>query len=157
MRGYGWDEYDVRKGGRQTVHDVGNFIDLTIDFVKIPGGHHGGSWGARVKGVPREDAPANHNTSVVFYASLEGLGNLQVENAVENKLGLKGDVTLKGMTPDLGEFSINITPGPVSNKHPVFDHPSYAEKPLDRTLVASLQSPLEHIWQVKGELCVNSG
>lgn len=152
MRGYGWDEYDVRKGGRQTIHDVGNFIDLTIDFVKIPGGNHGGSWAARVKGVPRDDAPEDTHTSIVFYTSLEGLGNLQVESAIENQMGIKGDVTLSGMTPDLGDFSIEITTGPKSNKHPEFDHPSNAEKPLHRTVVASLQSPPEHLWQVKREL-----
>ncbi|OKL63106.1 hypothetical protein UA08_01397 [Talaromyces atroroseus] len=149
MRGYGWDEYDVRKGGRQTIHDVGNFVDITIDFVKIPGGHHGGSWGARVKGVPREDAPADTHTTVVFYTSLEGLGSVQVENTVENQIGLKENVKLKGMTPDLGEFSIDITPGPDSNRHPDLDHPSSIEKPLDRPLVASLQTPPEHLWQVK--------
>ena len=55
MAGYGWDEYDIRKGGRQTIHDAGNNLDLTIDFIKVPGGEKGGNWGARVKGVPRDD------------------------------------------------------------------------------------------------------
>jgi mannosyl-oligosaccharide glucosidase len=151
MRGYGWDEYDVRKGGRQTIHDVSNSVDITIDFVKVPGGHHGGSWGARVKGVPREGAPEDIHTTVVFYASLEGLGSVQVDNVIETQMGLQENVKLKGMTPDLGEFSIDITPGPDSNRHPQIDHPSSIEKPLDRPLIASLQSPPEHLWQVKRE------
>ncbi|KAL1987153.1 hypothetical protein VTN96DRAFT_4759 [Rasamsonia emersonii] len=148
MAGYGWDEYDVRKGGRQTIHDAGNTVDITIDFIKVPGGLHGGSWGARVKGVPREDAPAQQFTTVVFYAGLEGLGNLQVENEPDT-LGLEGDVKLKGYTPDLGSFTIDVTTGPESNEHPQHSHPSYAEKPLDRTLVTSLQLPSEHLWQTR--------
>lgn len=156
MRGYGWDEYDVRKGGRQSIHDVGNSIDLTIDFVKVPGGLHGGSWAARVKGTPREDAPEDLYTSLVFYASLEGLGSLHVDNAVEQQMGLKGDVKLKGMTPELGDFTISVTTGPDSNKHPEFDHPSSAEKSLDRPLVASVETPQENLWQAKGEYnCMN--
>ncbi|KAI7968743.1 hypothetical protein EIK77_005759 [Talaromyces pinophilus] len=149
MRGYGWDEYDVRKGGRQSIHDVGNSIDLTIDFVKVPGGLHGGSWAARVKGTPREDAPEDLYTSLVFYASLEGLGSLHVDNAVEQQMGLKEDVKLKGMTPELGDFKLSITTGPDSNKHPEFDHPSSAEKSLDRPLVASVETPQENLWQAK--------
>src|ERR1700761_6777148 len=42
MAGYGWEEYDARNGGRQVIHDTGNKIDLVIDFVKVPGGQHGG-------------------------------------------------------------------------------------------------------------------
>ena len=38
MRGYGWDEYDARLGGKQTIYDEGNGIDITTTFVKIPGG-----------------------------------------------------------------------------------------------------------------------
>lgn len=151
MRGYGWDEYDPRKGGRQSIHDVGNSIDLTIDFVKVPGGLHGGSWAARVKGTPRDDSSDELYTSMVFYASLEGLGSLEVDNAIERQMGLGGDVKLKGMTPELGDYRITVTTGPESNSHPDFDHPSSAEKPLDRPLVTSVETPPENLWQAKGE------
>ena len=94
MAGYGWDEYDVRNGGQQTIHDSGNKIDITTSFVKIPGGTNGGSWAVRVKGTPRKDAPEILMSTVVFYASLEGLGSLEVENE-RDTLGYEGDVTLK--------------------------------------------------------------
>lgn len=151
MAGYGWEEYDIRKGGRQTVHDTGNSIDMTIDFVKVPGGVHGGSWAARVKGVPRESAPANLYTTVVFYTSLEGLGSIEVDKGDddEDSVGFEGDVKLKGMTPDLGDFSIDVTSGPDTNEHPKFTHPSYDEKPLYHSFVSSLQMPPEHLWQAK--------
>jgi mannosyl-oligosaccharide glucosidase len=152
MAGYGWEEYDIRKGGRQTVHDTGNSIDMTIDFVKVPGGLHGGSWAARVKGVPREDAPADLFTTVVFYTSLEGLGSVEVEKGDdEDSVGFEGDVKLKGMTPELGDFSIDVTSGPDTNEHPKFTHPSYDEKPLYHSFVSSLEMPQEHLWQAKSK------
>jgi mannosyl-oligosaccharide glucosidase len=71
MAGYGWEEYDTRKGGIQTIHDAKNQIDMTTTFVKIPGGAHGGSWAARIKGEPRDDAPADLKTTVIFYLTNE--------------------------------------------------------------------------------------
>ncbi|KAL3458692.1 glycoside hydrolase [Aspergillus heterothallicus] len=149
MAGYGWDEYDVRKGGRETIHDAGNSIDLTIDFVKVPGGQHGGSWAARVKGVPRDDAAADQPITVVFHAGLEGLGSLSVTTESDDPRGFAGDITFKGYTGELGDFIVNVTAGPKSNKHPEHDHPSYEDKPLDRSLVSSLAVKPEHIWQTK--------
>ncbi|KAL2871349.1 mannosyl-oligosaccharide glucosidase [Aspergillus lucknowensis] len=149
MAGYGWDEYDIRKGGRETIHDAGNSIDVTIDFVKVPGGQHGGSWAARVKGVPRDDALADQPTTVVFHAGLEGLGSLGVSTESDDPRGFEGDVKLKGYTAELGDFSIDVTAGDKGNEHPVYDHPSYEDKPLDRTLVASLAVQPEQAWQTK--------
>ena len=148
MAGYGWDEYDVRNGGRQTIHDAGNMIDITTEFVKFPGGEHGGSWGVRVKGTPREDAPAHLMSTVIFYAAMEGFGALEVENEPEI-LGFEGDVRLKGQSHELGDFKIHITAGPDTNQHPPATHDSYGTKPLDRTMVASFQVPEESLWQTK--------
>ncbi|KAL2815985.1 glycoside hydrolase [Aspergillus granulosus] len=149
MAGYGWDEYDIRKGGRETIHDARNSIDLTIDFIKVPGGQHGGSWAARVKGSPRDDAAADQPITVVFHAGLEGLGSLGVSTESDDPRGFEGDVTFKGYTSELGDFTVDVTAGPMSNEHPEHDHPSYEDKPLDRSLVASLTVQAEHIWQTK--------
>lgn len=149
MAGYGWDEYDIREGGRQTIHDAGNSIDLTIDFIKVPGGENGGNWGARVKGVPREDGYDDQPMSLVFYAGLEGEGNIEVANDGDD-LGFTGDVNLKGSTPGLGDFTVDVTTGPQSNQHPEHDHPTYEDKPLDHTLVASVTMPPGNVWQTKG-------
>lgn len=147
MAGYGWEEYDVRQGGRQIIHDAGNGVDMTIDFVKIPGGHHGGHWAARIKGTPREDGPRHLMTTVIFYAGMEGLGALQFANEHDDR-GQEGTVTLRGQTADLGDFELQITPGE-NNQHPHRSHAVYDAKPLDRTLTGSMQVPGDQIWMAK--------
>ena len=148
MAGYGWDEYDVRSGGQQTIHDAGNSIDITTEFVKIPGGSNGGSWAFRIRGTPREDAPRRLISTILFYAGMEGFGSLSVRNEAD-ELGIEGALTMEGSSSELGEFTIEITEGPDSNSHPPPTHASYAEKPLDRTIVTSLQVPDEGMWQTK--------
>ena len=148
MAGYGWDEYDARTGGSQIIHDAANFLDLTTEFVKIPGGEHGGSWGARIKGAPRKDAPPNLVTAIVFAASMEGLGSLSVANDPD-PLGYEGAVTLKGESLELGSFQVDVTTGPRSNQHPPSQHETFSGKPLDRTMVSSLRVPENVIWQTK--------
>ena len=146
MRGYGWDEYDARNGGQQTIYDEGNGIDIKTMFVKIPGGSNGGSWATRVRGVVRKDSPPDLKSTIIFYASLEGLGSLEVENDV-NPLGYDDDVVLKGESDGLGEYKLVVTQG--RGFHPVSKHPSYASKPADRTIVDSLTVPEQMIWQMK--------
>jgi mannosyl-oligosaccharide glucosidase len=143
MAGYGWDEYDARNGGRQVIHDTGNKIDLTIDFVKVTGAN-GGSWAARVKGTPRDDAPPTVVSTVLFYAGMEGLG----EVGFDDDLDQRGTVSMHGQTNELGDFHIDITPGP-DNHYPPKMHKVWDRKPLDRTLATSLQVPPEALWQAK--------
>lgn len=54
IQGYDWNDFDLRKGGKQIIRDEGNKIDLSTEFIKVEGGEHGGHWGVRVKGVLRE-------------------------------------------------------------------------------------------------------
>jgi len=140
----------VRSGGRQTIHDPVNQIDITTEFIKFPGGEHGGSWGARIKGTPREDASPNVRSTVIWYNTLEGLGTLEAVGGEEGETGALGDVLLKGETPELGNFEVKITEG--KGEHPHFGHPSYEEKPLDRTFAYSGQVPDEALWQIKAVL-----
>ncbi|TVY25604.1 putative mannosyl-oligosaccharide glucosidase [Lachnellula hyalina] len=146
MKGYGWDEYDARAGGTQTIYDEQNGIDITTMFVKIPGGSHGGSWATRVRGQVRKDSPPALKSTVVFYASLEGLGSLEVENETD-PLGYEGDVTLAGNSAGLGDYKLVITEG--RGYHPKHPHKSYLDKPLDRTIVNSQTIAREILWQTK--------
>ncbi|CAG8386505.1 unnamed protein product [Penicillium salamii] len=148
MAGYGWDEYDIRKGGRETIHDTENNLDLTIDFIKVPGGQHGGSWGFRVKGTPSDGDP-HQPTSMVFYSTLEGFGQLGVESESTGN-GIEGDVKLEGSSMELGDFTIEVTNGPSNNAHPRFEHQSSKDKPLERSIVSSVSFPEEQLWQAKG-------
>lgn len=150
MAGYGWDEYDIRKGGRETIHDAGNSLDLTIDFIKVPGGQHGGSWGFRVKGTPTEDADPDQPVSMVFYSTLEGFGRLGADSSSSESTGVEGNVKLEGYSTELGDFAIDVTTGPETNSYPHYNHPSSTDKPLDRSIVASVAFPEEQLWQAKG-------
>ncbi|KAH8821404.1 glycoside hydrolase family 63 protein [Xylogone sp. PMI_703] len=145
MNGYGWEEFDARKGGVQTIYDPNNFIDIKTFFVKVPGGSHGGSWAVRVRGNARKDAPENLKTTVVFHATLEGLGSLEVDEV--EPLGYVDDVTLNGESEGLGKYTLTVTKG--RGFHPGPGHPSYDEKPLDRTIVNSFTVPEEYLWQSK--------
>lgn len=52
LKAYGWTEHDLRHGGAQVLNDTLNNLQLTTEWLKIPGGETGGSWAARIKGRP---------------------------------------------------------------------------------------------------------
>lgn len=145
MDGYGWESYDPRTGGVQVIHDKANQIDITTEFVKFPEhGSHGGSWGARIKGTPRADASSDLKMTAMFSIGVEGMGSLEVIDADkgDNDLGFEGDLKIAGETPELGEFTFTVTDG--DGAHPIHGHqPTWNKKPLDRTLVHSIQAPQE--------------
>jgi mannosyl-oligosaccharide glucosidase len=58
---YTWTEFDIWKGGVQVIKDGANNVEITTEFLKIPGGRHGGSWAARIKGRPIDQC-----ASIVF-------------------------------------------------------------------------------------------
>jgi len=157
MAGYGWDAYDPRTGGIQTIHDRGNGIDLETSFVKFDHGRSG--WGARIKGTPREDAEPGAGseggahtmkTAVWFTVGMEGLGSVEPQDIEgSEEAGYEHDVVFSGQTNDLGDFKLTITEAE-GNSHPLHAHPSYKSKPLDHTFVHSLQVPEEALWQAKG-------
>lgn len=158
MEGYGWEKYDPRTGGIQTVYDKGNGIDLETSFVKFDEG--GGGWGARIKGTVRDDAEPrvgsqngvkeNLKTAVWFTVGVEGLGSLDVVGAEAGaELGFDRNVVISGETGDLGEFSITIAESPDKNSHPHHNHPSFHSKPLSHTLVHSVQVQETALWQSK--------
>ncbi|KAK5173024.1 Processing alpha glucosidase I [Saxophila tyrrhenica] len=158
MAGYGWDKYDPRTGGVQTIYDKGNGIDMETSFVKFDEGRAG--WGARVKGTVREDAEPSLGsqdgvkeglkTAVWFTVGAEGLSTLDVVGAAEGKeLGFDRNVVINGQTTDLGDFSLTVAELPGKNSKPHHNHPSYNEKPLEHTLIHSVQVPEEALWQSK--------
>ncbi|KAK5137097.1 hypothetical protein LTR08_001106 [Meristemomyces frigidus] len=159
MAGYGWDAYDPRTGGVQTVHDKGNGIDIETSFVKFDEGR--GGWGARIKGTPRADAEPGAGsrggvqemkTAVWFHVGMEGLGSVAVQDVEgAEEMGFERDVVLDGQSQDLGDFTLTIT-APEGNSHPLHAHPAYKDKPLDRTFVHSLQVPDDALWQAKSIL-----
>ncbi|KAF3920501.1 hypothetical protein ABW20_dc0107870 [Dactylellina cionopaga] len=156
MKGYGWVEYDVRTGGKQVIHDEGNKIDIEINLVKIPGGKNGGSWGARVNGKLRPGAPETVKTTTFFWAALEGDGWMSLENEPD-KLGLTGPVKLKGNSPGLDDFHIEVTEGPKTNSAPTnldsrLEEELEGEHDISRSLYRTAMYPVEHVWRIKNIL-----
>ncbi|KAF1814629.1 mannosyl-oligosaccharide glucosidase [Eremomyces bilateralis CBS 781.70] len=151
MAGYGWDIFDPRLGGIQTIRDTANGIDLTTSFIKdTAAGDKGGNWGVRISGKPREKEDVK--TTVIFYTAREGLGGLEVETDVPAE-GVEGDVVMKGESGALGDFTITVTGDPEDrkgiNKHPFHSHVTAQEKHLDRTFVNTQQLQPDALWQTK--------
>lgn len=147
MQGYGWDEYDTRRGGVQSIHDKENRIDITTSFVKIPGGGHGGSWAARIKGELRDDAAEDQKTILFFYVTQEGLGSELEAQPSEDRDGYGGDVTLAGSSEALGSYKLVVTKG--TGKLPESDHDISEFRVPGKAVVQSLTYPDEHLWQAK--------
>ncbi|KAI1170172.1 family 63 glycoside hydrolase [Nemania sp. FL0916] len=146
MAGYGWEEYDTRKGGIQTIHDAKNQIDITTMFVKVPGGAHGGNWAARIKGEPRDDAPPDLKTTVIFYLVNEDFDQT-IDVSESTPTGFDEDVTFSGASQHLGGYKLVVTKG--SGVHPTSDHPASTQRDLDKTVVHSDTLPPHHLWQAK--------
>ncbi|KKA26612.1 hypothetical protein TD95_003421 [Thielaviopsis punctulata] len=144
ISGYGWDEYDVRDGGSQIIHDDANEIDITTTFIKVPGGSHGGSWALRVKGVPYASARSDLATLVSFYIAQEDDGVLEV-GSLGTFEGFADDVTLVGNSPSLGTYKMTITKG--AGSAPKSDHDLSKLRHTDKISVRSLYLPEEVIWQ----------
>jgi hypothetical protein len=49
---YRWTEHDLRQGGVEVIKDSNNNAEIKIEWLKVPGGEHGGSWAARISGRP---------------------------------------------------------------------------------------------------------
>jgi len=92
-------------------------------------------------------------TTVIFYVGNEGSGDIKLANTPDNK-GLVGNIELDGSLPVLGDFKLEVTTGPETNRPPELGNAeAWAEKPLDRTMYMSVQVPFQHVWKVKGNGC----
>lgn len=154
MDGYGWLSYDPRLGGSQIMRDIDNHVDITTEFVKTT--YDGGkNWAVRVKGKPRKGYE-NSKTVLVFYAGLEGNGDLSLENSLTS-LGIDGqqDVTLKGTSSELGKFSLTMTEKNADNKkkainkRPKTEHSLEKSRPVKNTHYTSLTVPDDNMWKAK--------
>ncbi|KAI9245829.1 glycoside hydrolase [Phascolomyces articulosus] len=113
INGYGYHKHDGRRYGLQTINDGPSNIAITTEFVKVPGGDHGGDWGVRIHGVPMNDQVPSI-TSIIFYIGLEGEGSMDIVSKMSKK-GLESPVRMEGDTPDLGDFEFQIVDGPLND------------------------------------------
>ncbi|KAI0202363.1 glycoside hydrolase family 63 protein [Astrocystis sublimbata] len=139
MEGYGWSPYDTRHGGIQSIHDSTLHIDLDTEFIKSEDGK---SWGVRIVGDPREGAPADIKTALIFHISQE-----QVQSSIRKSIscenhptgedeGSSSVVECRGKDPGLGSFDFHIE-GDAKNDV------------VDRMSTQSQIVPEDMIWQAK--------
>ncbi|KAG6914889.1 hypothetical protein DXG01_014733 [Tephrocybe rancida] len=144
---YSWTEYDTRQGGVQVIRDSANNVKITTEFLKVPGGDHGGSWAARVKGEPiKPDVPSRIST--IFYFGLEGLGGLEMETD-EDENGIQGEFRLSGSTPELDDFVIHVIDGPDNRAFTDGPHADAFQQRIGKTHFIGQPVAAGGIWQVK--------
>ncbi|KAI0060895.1 glycoside hydrolase [Artomyces pyxidatus] len=147
LDGYTWTTYDAREGGVQILNDGQNNVRIITEFLKVPGGKHGGSWAARIKGEPLQSGRPSR-TSLIFYAGMEGMGGLDMETT-EDDNGIRGPVEFSGTSPDLDDFTLRIVDSP---DNVAVTGGAYAEAFQDRigkTHFGGFRVPLGDMWQAK--------
>ncbi|KAF9009372.1 glycoside hydrolase family 63 protein [Cyathus striatus] len=144
---YTWTEYDPREGGVQVLKDGENNIKITTEFLKVPGGAHGGSWAARVKGEPlKSELPSKIST--IFYFGLEGLGSLYMETD-EDDNGIDGPIKFTGSTPDLDDFTIRVVDAPDNQAVTDGPHADKFRERIGKTHYVGRPVPQGDVWQAK--------
>ncbi|KAH3674956.1 hypothetical protein WICPIJ_009401 [Wickerhamomyces pijperi] len=152
FQGFGWERYDPRIGGEQVFKDNEFKLDLRTYFVK---NQEDGNWALRVKGTPRAGFE-NSATSLVFYTGLESDdpdNDILLSSFGTPKNGLdKGEsVKLLGSNSAFGEFEIEITDGPTTNKHKSIPSKQMLDSSLDpsKTHYLSLRVPNDNVWRAE--------
>ncbi|KAB5596477.1 Mannosyl-oligosaccharide glucosidase [Ceratobasidium theobromae] len=147
LTGYTWTEHDLREGGVQVLKDLPNNLELTTEWLKFPGGKHGGSWAARIKGKPLDPNQVSRN-SLIFYVGLEGLGGVNLETE-EREDGYETATELSGVTPELGDFSMKIIDGPNNVYVTQGMHSEVFARTAGKTHITALPVQPGNIWQAK--------
>ncbi|NXJ87212.1 MOGS glucosidase, partial [Trogon melanurus] len=120
---YGWLMHDGRSFGTQEIRD--GALTLTTEFVKRPGGQHGGDWSWRITARTEEPGPAPL-LSLFFYVATDEQGTLRPR--LENGTRL---AAVTGHTEELGSFTLTFLPptadggdGPKHASYNYLDAPS---------------------------------
>ncbi|NXS12217.1 MOGS glucosidase, partial [Neodrepanis coruscans] len=99
---YGWLMHDGENFGVQEIRDEG--LVLRTEFVKQPGGDHGGDWSWRVTARTEGNGPAPL-LSLFFYVATDGQGTLRP--VLENGTRL---AAVEGTAQELGDFTVTFLP-----------------------------------------------
>ncbi|XP_033105341.1 mannosyl-oligosaccharide glucosidase-like isoform X2 [Anneissia japonica] len=98
---YGWLMHDGVNFGVQEI--VEKEFTLMTEFVKRPGGDHGGDWSVRISGKNTTRKSNASVVSVLFYAALDGDGSMQYKTNGGSYLQ-----EIHGVTNELGQFSLKF-------------------------------------------------
>ncbi|KAK1332943.1 hypothetical protein QTO34_006474 [Cnephaeus nilssonii] len=112
---YGWEFHDGLSFGRQHIQD--GALRLTTEFVKRPGGQHGGDWSWRVTVEPQAlGTSALPLVSLFFYVVTDG------KDVLVPEVGAKGQLKfISGHSSELGDFRFTLlaptSPGDTTPKY----------------------------------------
>lgn len=112
---YGWIAHDGLNFGIQDIME--KKFNLRTEFVRRPGGDHGGDWTWRISAKAFNE---NVTLSLFFYAATDLEGELTPhtkQDANGNRLA-----TISGHTQDLGHFTIKFPKASDNNKKQEFHH-----------------------------------
>ncbi|XP_037383574.1 mannosyl-oligosaccharide glucosidase [Talpa occidentalis] len=112
---YGWEFHDGVSFGRQHIQD--GALRLTTEFVKRPGGQHGGDWSWRVTVESQASGTsALPLVSLFFYVVTDGKEVLVPEVVANGQLKF-----ISGHTTELGDFRLTLltptSPGDTAPKY----------------------------------------
>ncbi|NXG01592.1 MOGS glucosidase, partial [Sakesphorus luctuosus] len=99
---YGWLMHDGENFGVQEIRD--ERLVLRTEFVKLPGGEHGGDWSWRVTARMEGKGPAPL-LSLFFYVATDGQGALRP--VLHNGTRL---AAVEGTSEELGDFTLTFLP-----------------------------------------------
>uniref|UniRef100_A0A803TTL9 Mannosyl-oligosaccharide glucosidase n=1 Tax=Anolis carolinensis TaxID=28377 RepID=A0A803TTL9_ANOCA len=117
---YGWLLHDGVHFGVQELRDVG--LSLQTEFVKRPGGRHGGDWSWRVTARPERSGPQAPFVSLLFYVATDGQGALQPQVKEKSRMA-----SLTGVTEELGHFTITFQPPTSETGTPLYASYNYLD------------------------------
>lgn len=142
---YGWTTYDTREGGRQILEDVGNKMNITTDFIKPQDEEDDGNWGLRIRGVPRDDAPADLKTTVIFYVAMDAMeGCAECKLEAREQLGAGEDTSVHAVNLDIAHPKLGAAGMHIST-------PSSGSSQNGGTVVKTMNVSEEKLWQAKCE------
>ncbi|KAL8964501.1 MAG: hypothetical protein Q9183_004406, partial [Haloplaca sp. 2 TL-2023] len=136
MAGYGWNDYDVRKGGTHVVNDTRNKLDVISYFIRDTDSTHPDQWILRVVAQPRPDALNSQHSTIFVYLGIEAPES-SAECERDHGTGApKNDIRCRGKVAGLGDLDIQLSEDTVSSQPPL-------------THVTSMMVPVETVWQTK--------
>ncbi|CAH7690989.1 glycoside hydrolase [Phakopsora pachyrhizi] len=148
LGGYGYDKHDGRNFASHFLRDELNNLDLKIQFLKTPGGDHGGSWGMRIIGDSLDTSKPSR-ISLINYFGLDGLGTFQLDSN-EDEEGIDDPViTLTGSSTQLGDFKIRIQDSPTNPPIHQGRHSEDFGDKLKNTQFLGSQVPSGSVWKAR--------
>ncbi|GAA5950730.1 hypothetical protein JCM21900_000496 [Sporobolomyces salmonicolor] len=146
---YTFTEHDGRGAGKEVIKDPLNNVELTIQFLKVPGDEHGAfTWAVRIEGKPLQEGQVSRISLINYFGNDSPLGFLELENDEDDE-GLEGAIKLKGTTQGLGEYTIRIVDHELNSEITPGPHAEDFGDRLDRTHFFGTPAPAGQVWQAK--------